>query len=148
MELRAALNDSFQLDLPATLTFDHPTISALSSFIASQLSGALLATADVGKSGAMQAAALQIANDASAQGCSIALVACNARYPCSAGSSDREGFWRTTEGCVNVQSLVPLQRWDIDLLYSPSQDSSGTRMYVRHGAFLSEVDAFDAFLFR
>lgn len=35
IELRTALNSSFGLELPATAIFDHPSIAALASFIAS-----------------------------------------------------------------------------------------------------------------
>jgi hypothetical protein len=37
LELRAALSSHFQLDLPATVTFDHPTLRALGGHIARQL---------------------------------------------------------------------------------------------------------------
>ena len=33
VELRASLATSFSLDLPATLTFDYPTVAAISKFI-------------------------------------------------------------------------------------------------------------------
>lgn len=38
VELRTTLQAAFAVDLPATLTFDYPTIAALAKFIASQLS--------------------------------------------------------------------------------------------------------------
>lgn len=34
VELRAALSSAFGVELPATLTFDHPTIAALSKHLA------------------------------------------------------------------------------------------------------------------
>ena len=37
VELRTALNGAFHVDLPATVTFDYPTIAALSAFIAANL---------------------------------------------------------------------------------------------------------------
>lgn len=37
IELRTNLSTHFKLDLPSTLTFDYPSIVAMSSFIASQL---------------------------------------------------------------------------------------------------------------
>ncbi len=36
VELRTALGASFGAELPATVTFDHPSIAALASFLASQ----------------------------------------------------------------------------------------------------------------
>ena len=44
MELRTGLAAEFRLDLPATVTFDYPSASALAAFIAEQL-------ADVGVDG-------------------------------------------------------------------------------------------------
>lgn len=37
VELRNTLETQFSLDLPATLTFDYPTISALAGYLASHL---------------------------------------------------------------------------------------------------------------
>lgn len=37
MELRTTLGNAFNLDLPATITFDYPSISALAAFVASEL---------------------------------------------------------------------------------------------------------------
>lgn len=36
MELRNSVSAAFQLELPATATFDHPTITALAAFIAAK----------------------------------------------------------------------------------------------------------------
>ena len=38
VELRNTLASNFALDLPATLTFDYPTIASLASFISSSVS--------------------------------------------------------------------------------------------------------------
>ena len=48
VELRNALGTAFSLELPATVTFDYPSVSALADYIASaqqQNSGALVASA-------------------------------------------------------------------------------------------------------
>lgn len=39
IELRTALSTHYQLDLPATLMFDHPTVAALASHITTLLEG-------------------------------------------------------------------------------------------------------------
>lgn len=36
IELRNAINNHFSIDLPATASFDHPTIDALAAFIVAQ----------------------------------------------------------------------------------------------------------------
>jgi acyl transferase domain-containing protein len=40
---------------------------------------------------------------------------------------------------------VPLQRWDIERMYTPGLASD--KMYARHAAWLDSVDRFDAALF-
>lgn len=40
VQLRDSLASRFQLDLPATLAFDHPTIAALAAFLQAQLPSA------------------------------------------------------------------------------------------------------------
>jgi len=37
VDLRNALGEQFSVELPATLTFDYPTVSALAAFISSLL---------------------------------------------------------------------------------------------------------------
>ena len=37
VELRSALSSSFGIDFPATMVFDYPTISSLTSYIASTI---------------------------------------------------------------------------------------------------------------
>lgn len=36
VELRTSLNAAFGVELPATITFDHPSVAALAKFLASQ----------------------------------------------------------------------------------------------------------------
>jgi len=40
---------------------------------------------------------------------------------------------------------VPLERWDIERLYSP--DLAAGKMYTRLGAWLTAIDQFDAAMF-
>lgn len=41
LELKNSLSTQFNLDLPATLTFDYPTIAALAAYIAGQVTPVL-----------------------------------------------------------------------------------------------------------
>lgn len=45
-----------------------------------------------------------------------------------------------------LQRCVPLERWDIDLLYDPEGSAGFT--YTRFGAFAADVDLHDAAFFR
>ena len=46
VELRASLATEFGLDLPATLTFDYPSVAALSKYMAGELAAAAPAVAE------------------------------------------------------------------------------------------------------
>ena len=46
VELRSSLGATFDLELPATLAFDYPSIDALAKFIASQLTETSLVTGE------------------------------------------------------------------------------------------------------
>jgi hypothetical protein len=48
VELRNSVSAAFQLELPATATFDYPTITALAAFIAAKT---LRAAPDLGEAG-------------------------------------------------------------------------------------------------
>lgn len=52
VELRTGLAAEFRLELPATVTFDYPTVAALTAFIAAQMAEA----ADIYGGGALSAA--------------------------------------------------------------------------------------------
>jgi hypothetical protein len=57
VELRTTLGDAFNLDLPATITFDYPSISALAAFVASELQAQAEAEAEAAAAAAAAAAA-------------------------------------------------------------------------------------------
>jgi polyketide synthase 12 len=48
---------------------------------------------------------------------------------------------------TDLPRAIPLERWDADQIYSPDASTPGS-MYVRHGIFLQNIDAFDASAFR
>ena len=51
-------------------------------------------------------------------------------------------------GQADLQRVVPLARWDIDLAYEPSNVTGRMTMYTRFGAFCTDVADFDAAAFR
>lgn len=74
----------------------------------------------------------------------IAVVGIGCRFP-----GDGEGpdaFWRLLESGGNAISEIPRDRWDVDRFYDP-RPGTPNRMYTRHGAFLDQVDGFDAKFF-
>lgn len=74
----------------------------------------------------------------------IAIIGVGCRFPGHA--HDRESFWRIIHDGIDTTSEIPGERWDIDRYYSENPDAPG-KMYVRRGAFLDQVDRFDAAFF-
>ncbi len=97
VELRNSISARFQLELPATLVFDHPTIAALASFLASRLvpaqpvEAALVPAVEAG----------QVANQA-AVAVHTVVVGASARFP--GGVSGRFGKQRTS-GWLGLQPI-------------------------------------------
>jgi acyl transferase domain-containing protein len=74
----------------------------------------------------------------------IAIVGMGCRFP---GDGDGpEAFWRELIDGVDAVGEVPADRWDAAALYDPDPTAAG-KSYTRAGAFLRDVDMFDAAFF-
>ena len=74
----------------------------------------------------------------------IAVVGMSARFP--GGGQTPEGFWDLLAAGRDAVRDVPPGRWDIDAYYDPTPGAPG-KMYTRRGAFVDDVDQFDAEFF-
>lgn len=74
----------------------------------------------------------------------IAIVGMGCRLP--GGCETPEAFWALLHNGVDAVTTVPPERWDIEAYYDPDPDAPG-KMYMREGAFLSQVDHFDPLFF-
>ncbi|HVU25846.1 MAG TPA: SDR family NAD(P)-dependent oxidoreductase [Opitutus sp.] len=74
----------------------------------------------------------------------IAIVGLACRLP--GGVRDAAAFWRMLQAGVDGTAEVPADRWDAEALYDPDPDAPG-KICTRRGAFLDEVDRFDAAYF-
>lgn len=59
-----------------------------------------------------------------------------------------DGFWHAASKAEDLPTQVPLQRWDVDIAYSPQQPPSKMTIYARSGAFCQDMEMFDAAAFR
>ena len=74
----------------------------------------------------------------------IAIVGMGMRFP--GGVHDAEGFAELLWSARDAVTEIPPQRWSVDALYAEDPDQPG-KMTTRHGAFLANVDQFDAEFF-
>src|SRR6267142_2249316 len=74
----------------------------------------------------------------------IAIIGMACRFP--GGADSPAAFWRLLRDGVDATSEVPKDRWDVDAYYDPDPDVPG-KISSRRGAFLGEVDGFDAHFF-
>jgi len=137
MELRDAVSQEFDLELPSTLVFDHPTINAIAELVMSRSSRAgdpagSVDPADPAGGDVLRLRPRQGDNDNDG-GLAVAIASVSASYPMS------RGLDQLLTGCQDVQRAVPLERWDVEAHYSVGADG----MYARFGAFFEDITMFD-----
>jgi len=146
VELRNTLESKLGLQLPATLVFDYPTVNALADLLYPKLAVATAAAAveqqleviHSHETASLPATTLRLVPHQGA-GNGPALVAMTAMVIRS--SQDAISSIPGTDAV----RLIPLGRWDVDLSISNAATSSN--IPSRFGAFLSNVDRFDAGMF-
>lgn len=74
----------------------------------------------------------------------IAIVGMGCRFP--RGVDSPEAFWELLREGVDAVTEVPAHRWNVDAIYDPDPDAPG-KSYTRWGAFVDDVDRFDAAFF-
>ncbi|MGW9433879.1 SDR family NAD(P)-dependent oxidoreductase, partial [Streptomyces decoyicus] len=139
VELRNRLNTATGLKLPATVVFDHPTVKALAGHLDTTLVGP---GTEGGTALPVPAATPETAPpDAPAEDDAIAIVSMACRYP--GGVQSPEDLWQLVRDRTDAISEFPADRgWDLDALYDPDPDRTGT-CYVREGGFLDAAGDFD-----
>ncbi|WP_103355951.1 type I polyketide synthase [Amycolatopsis sp. CA-128772] len=131
VELRTRLATATGLRLPATLVFDHPTVTVLAGFL-----GELLG---IGGGAAEQPVATTGADEP------IAIVGIGCRFP--GGVRSPEDLWRlVAEGGDAVTPFPGDRGWDLEEIYDPEPGVAG-KSYAREGGFLADTTRFDPAFF-
>ncbi|MEU8878289.1 SDR family NAD(P)-dependent oxidoreductase, partial [Streptomyces javensis] len=132
VRLRNRLRDLTGAELPTTLAFDHPTPTALASFL-----NALLLGQDTGRTG--------VAWSAGDPTEPIAIVGMACRLP--GGVASPEDLWEMVlAGAEGIGEFPADRGWDLENLFDPDPDHAGTS-YARRGGFLYDAAEFDAEFF-
>ncbi|SDW59096.1 Acyl transferase domain-containing protein [Saccharopolyspora shandongensis] len=135
VDLRDRLAAACELELPATMVFDHPTPTQLVEFLETRLAGHSETAAEPAPNFPV--------NPASDEPIAIVGMAC--RFP--GGINTPEDLWHLVSTGTEAHTPFPTDRgWNLDTLYHPDPDHPGTS-YVREGGFLNTALHFDATFF-
>ncbi len=138
VQLRNRLQESTNLQLPSTLLFDYPTVSALAQMLRARLLDQIGASAPASR-------AAPVSQIAAAPDDPIVIVSMACRYP--GGADSPEQLWELVAEGRDAISEFPTNRgWKLEGLYHPDPDHIGTT-YTRGGGFLAQPALFDASLF-
>eukprot|EP00049_Salpingoeca_infusionum_P016006 m.319927 g.319927 ORF g.319927 m.319927 type:complete len:4290 (+) comp15991_c1_seq6:393-13262(+) len=135
-ELIASLEEVFGLSLPATLTFDYPTISDIARH--------LLQSQRTSAEAVLYNSNSPAASNQPLHRGDIAITGMACRFP--GGSRSAPHYWHTIQTGVDAIGRIPYERFDINTVFSANPEDQG-KMYVRESSFLEDVDFFDARFF-
>ncbi|WP_051739176.1 type I polyketide synthase [Streptomyces catenulae] len=145
VDLRDRLGAGSGLRLPSTLVFDHPTPVALAAFLDTLRTADSAPPADAPSDTAPADAPAAEPTGPAADDDPVVIVGMACHF--AGGVDSPEDLWRLLAAGDDAIGPLPTDRgWDLDALYDPDPDRSGTS-YVRGGGFLDRAAEFDAAFF-
>lgn len=130
LDLRRRLQNDLKIDLPVTLAFDYPNVSDLLEYLDDRLADSI------------QPEEVKD-NEVTAPERSVAIIGMSCRFP---GANTPDRFWHLLRAGHDAVAEIPQSRWIADEYYDETGSIEGW-MYVRTGAFIDDVDCFDAKFF-
>ena len=115
VELWSSLASTFNMELPSTFAFDYPTIKAMTAFVCAASGTETARAADAAAAGSTLPSSRCSKPDS--QQSSIQLVGLACKLPSRA--EGLAGFWAVAAGCLDVQTVIPQERWDLERVYAP-----------------------------
>ena len=157
VELRNALSESFEMELPATLTFDYPSVSAISSFIMeakypggmqnSHDAAAIAATPPLAAA-AVAGGLIPTGSKDGNVGHAVVISGLSLRF--AGGIDSMSGLYSSMVSQPELHTVAPYPRWDVDAVYHPlgasaplAEGVAGGQVVTRFGTFLQDVHMFD-----
>ena len=144
-ELSRSIEICFDVPLPSTVAFDHPTITSLSKFIHKTT---LRQKIDDCKPSAKEPMRIVVQDGI------ISSVACIAVHT---GDADCKHIMHPVQFCgaiangIDAIRKIPIDRWDVERIFSFTGISRKRDFvyheYSRHGSFLRQLDVFDSNFF-
>jgi polyketide synthase PksN len=157
VELLEAVNSTFALSLPTSVVFEYPSMAALTSFVAGQLSDPTAAAAVAHDKHAEDKGQLSFNDKRAAVGEAqpakmsssrvetqgYAIVGMSCRFPQAEGL---EQYWRNIIGGARFIEEIPAGRWGWRESYGDPRLAPG-KTSIKWGAFITGEDRFDPLFF-
>ncbi|MGW2421084.1 SDR family NAD(P)-dependent oxidoreductase [Streptomyces sp. NPDC001709] len=130
--------------LSAASASSAPAAASASSASSAQAASSARAASSSPATSSAPAAGTDAAVESVAAGEPIAVIGYSARFP---GADDADTFWQRILDGDDLVTEVPRDRWRIEEHYDPDPSAEG-KSVSKWGAFVSDVDRFDADFFR
>jgi amino acid adenylation domain-containing protein len=155
IELRNRLQKLTGLSLGAMVVFDYPSVKDLANYLAEELSKNRPSKPEKHEENNTQHEQhtftkeqktikdVFYSSENKQRHEPIAIVGMSCKFP---DAPDLDTFWRVLRDGIDTTTEIPSERWDLAAFYDPDPNTEG-KMYIRRGAFLKDVDKFDAQFF-
>ncbi|WP_020588915.1 hybrid non-ribosomal peptide synthetase/type I polyketide synthase [Desulfobacter curvatus] len=137
--ITARLANEIRRDLPSTLGFDYPSISAVASFLEKE-SDESCGDDSKGYSIPVQPSWYKSDESPEDRDESVAVVGIGLKFP--GGSNTPAAFWNFLAGSGDAITRVPGNRWRLDDFLDTDPAAPG-KMTTPWGGFLDDIDQFD-----